>query len=729
MFSVYLLRLGLAAESCSNGFIFSDMASKRVQLKYSHHELFHVWCSEVNNDNKNRGVYMYIVEKLNVEHNSENFLRGLKKRCDNFCAYLKLKWTQAYRCKKTFYTKNKTWLNKDFEIGDPSRDEAKPSTSKEPESVTKGRPKKLFIEGSDKTKQRRVAPIVAEHSPEELTFAAGKSLRSQGKRDAAMMMAEIMRSPRRATKIKKVYKRQQNELPQRISNERALALFVDNKMTKKQYVSVRLLSKDHNANIYPSYKEILQTKEQCYPSEIIVSEKCAEIKLQSLIDHTVRRLVAVQYDVIKQYLTTRKVSTSPLSVIFKWGCDGSSGHSRYKQKWTEEHDTHDNDDSCMFAVSMVPIRLFATNNDGDSIVLWQNQRASSTWFCRPIKVMFAKEDAELTRKEVEQINAQISLLVPTTVVIEEHNINIQSKLILTMVDGKICNALSETSAASVCYICGAKPTQMNKLELIKTRNINEEFLTFGISPLHAWIRSLECFLHIAYRIDIKCWKVQKKDKERVEQRKRYIQEKLKEDLGLLVDIPKPGSGTTNDGNSARIFFNNPQTIATITSLKQDILERFAVILKTIASGFAINIEAFEAYTTATAELYIRHYNWYYMPVTIHKILMHGSLIIKSAILPIGMFSEEAQEARNKDLRSFREHHARKFSRKQNLEDVIHLLLISSDPVISSRRQLPARKKGSFSKEVLSLLEDPSLLISSADNSSDDDDNYLDSDDD
>ncbi|EPB73357.1 hypothetical protein ANCCEY_07564 [Ancylostoma ceylanicum] len=30
-------------------------------------------------------------------------------------------------------------------------------------------------------------------------------------------------------------------------------------------------------------------------------------------------------------------------------------------------------------------------------------------------------------------------------------------------------------------------------------------LAFGISPLHAWIRSMECLLHIAYRVDVKKW--------------------------------------------------------------------------------------------------------------------------------------------------------------------------------------------------------------------------------
>ena len=100
------------------------------------------------------------------------------------------------------------------------------------------------------------------------------------------------------------------------------------------------------------------------------------------------------------------------------------------------------------------------------------------------------------------------------------------------------------------------------------------------------------------------------------------------------------------------------------------------------------------------------YPWYSMPVTVHKILVHSAEIIKTCILPIGQLSEEAQEARNKDLRRFREHHARKSSRIATNEDLLRMLLVTSDPVISSLRTVPARKKGSLSLQVLSLLRNP-----------------------
>jgi len=46
-----------------------------------------------------------------------------------------------------------------------------------------------------------------------------------------------------------------------------------------------------------------------------------------------------------------------------------------------------------------------------------------------------------------------------------------------------------------------------------------------------------------------------------------------------------------------------------------------------------------------------------MTQSLHKILTHGSEINKTLALPISMYSEEAQEARNKDFQNYREHFA------------------------------------------------------------------------
>ena len=83
------------------------------------------------------------------------------------------------------------------------------------------------------------------------------------------------------------------------------------------------------------------------------------------------------------------------------------------------------------------------------------------------------------------------------------------------------------------------------------------------------------------------------------------------------------------------------------------------------------------------------YPWFYMPSSVHKILIHGADMMNHVSLSIGIVSEEAQESRNKDLWNLREQHIRKNSRKNTMEDWMHSLHFSSDPLISSISKLPS----------------------------------------
>ena len=62
-----------------------------------------------------------------------------------------------------------------------------------------------------------------------------------------------------------------------------------------------------------------------------------------------------------------------------------------------------------------------------------------------------------------------------------------------------------------------------------------------------------------------------------------IQNAFRVEMGLLVDQPKQGYGSTNDGNTARRFFQNSTLSALITGVDQEIINRFHVILQTISS--------------------------------------------------------------------------------------------------------------------------------------------------
>lgn len=92
-----------------------------------------------------------------------------------------------------------------------------------------------------------------------------------------------------------------------------------------------------------------------------------------------------------------------------------------------------------------------------------------------------------------------------------------------------------------------------------------------------------------------------------------------------------------------------------------------------------------------------------MTPTMHKILVHGAVIIKNALLPIGQLTEEAAEARNKHFRSYRLDFARKFSRESCNRDIFNRLLLSSDPLMSCRRKIKKRGHSTFLPETLGML--------------------------
>ena len=96
-----------------------------------------------------------------------------------------------------------------------------------------------------------------------------------------------------------------------------------------------------------------------------------------------------------------------------------------------------------------------------------------------------------------------------------------------------------------------------------------------------------------------------------------------------------GHGTTNDGNTARCFFKNAEKSAQITGIDVNLINRFNNILSVMASGRNINIKKFQNYGIETAKLFLALYPWFYMPASVHKILIHGAEVIRHALLPIG----------------------------------------------------------------------------------------------
>ena len=82
--------------------------------------------------------------------------------------------------------------------------------------------------------------------------------------------------------------------------EEALALIVDLNLSKEQYLRLRTEAKSRDADMYPNYHRVRHVKASCMPPEgsIDISPTFAKVNLQSLLNHTVDRLLEVQKEVV-----------------------------------------------------------------------------------------------------------------------------------------------------------------------------------------------------------------------------------------------------------------------------------------------------------------------------------------------------------------------------------------------------------------------------------------------
>lgn len=592
------------------------------------------------------------------------------------------------RTEEKFFQKYSDWLGKPVTF--PILEDFAAATP----SIT-GRPTKEFLLSSERSKRRKTEELRSSFSPEELAYATQSSLRSTGQLDASKLVKEAaLSTPTRASKYRKKFNIT-TETP--LTSEGALSLLIELKLSKSQYQGLRQTSLQQNCRLYPSYKKLLEAKNFCYPprSAIKISENCAEVKLQQLLNHTAERIIKTQKTVV-DILNTEDLQN--LKLFLKWGCDGSSGQSEYKQTFEGEGIS----DASVFLTSLVPLKLVCLNEQKE-VVIWKNPRTSSARFCRPLRMQFLQETVEATEAEIRYVENQIKQLVPFENNFNGNTLRISYNMSLTMIDGKVSNAITGTKSTQRCYLCGETSKNFNYIDKILKTPILEQNLKFGLSTLHAWIRFFECVLHLSYKICIQKWQARNvEEKKAVEERKKEVQREFRSQLGLIVDKPKPGFGSSNDGNTARRFFTNYEVSSKITGVDVNLIKRFYIILQVISSGYDINLELFKKFSVETAKLFVNLYPWYYMPTSVHKVLIHGKDVIENVLLPIGQLSEEAQEARNKDIKKFRADFSRKFSRVKTMEDVFNRLLVSSDPYISSLRKLPQKKLKQFLPEALEL---------------------------
>ncbi|XP_041969108.1 uncharacterized protein LOC121725968 [Aricia agestis] len=374
----------------------------------------------------NEKILIMEQEVLNQYEGNDQNIAEIKQKLSIIRHQFKQRWSAAHNTKARFLERNKDWLQGSISL---------PKTG-----VSPGRPQKSFSDLSERSKRRKTEELRGAGT-DELTYATQMKLRETGKVDASKIVKDLTKSPTRARKYAVAIKKKTSETNEESREDkhlRALFMYTEAGLTQTQYEIVR----DSNPSFYPCYSILQKLKKECYPDIHRITETCAEVTVQSLMDHTAQRLLMHlgEADLNQQLNSAEKQS---LVLISKWGYDGSQ-QMQFKMKFVNEADS----DANIFQSSMVPLQLVY---GPERKILWQNPKPSSPRYCRPIRIRFVKETTDITNEEIAIIKTQISELTKTRV----NDFSIGHKLLFTMVDGKVCNAATHTKSTMRCYLCGA----------------------------------------------------------------------------------------------------------------------------------------------------------------------------------------------------------------------------------------------------------------------------------
>jgi hypothetical protein len=388
---------------------------------------------------------------------------------------------------------------------------------------------------------------------------------------------------------------------------------------------------------------------------------------------------------IVQNLT--EIDKMSLELWGKVGGDGQGDHSQYSQK----NDANVSGTS-IFCSSYVPLQLKANGK-----LIWTNREPNSPLICQPLVFTFAKETDELIQVEESNLRKQIANLSDMLFTVGNEKFCLKADSVhiySTMWDGKSCTSIAKTFlsankklASNTCHLCLASPTEMRSPEVWKRPIKIPEMIDYSCTPLHMWIRSMEYLFHLAMKLP-KGNSSKPLTSQDCQLTKLELQAKFWRQLSIRLFVVMPGQGSTNNGNTARIFFKtNPILTAQILKIDPKVVTLFASLLdmfndpNTKPCSNMFNRKAKELFGILSSP----PLNVFPMSQSVHRFLCHGKDFIENFDLPIGALSESALESRNKYNRGAREFHARKTSMKDNVQDIFHHLLCTSDPYLYLKR--------------------------------------------
>ena len=145
----------------------------------------------------------------------------------------------------------------------------------------------------------------------------------------------------------------------------------------------RKKSKKRNALVHPSWEELDKAKEQCSPQNINFGEREVSVSITDAMIHYMGKLIKDDTLYEKLVKMKRKNPNLKYELVYKWGADGASYFSHYKNATK---------DTSLFASNMVPTFIEAIDEStGESFNVWSNPFANSAYGVVPLRWAFEKE--------------------------------------------------------------------------------------------------------------------------------------------------------------------------------------------------------------------------------------------------------------------------------------------------------------------------------------------------
>lgn len=128
---------------------------------------------------------------LNTQNYSEDQRKHIKHKLSNLKSEIKRRWVASHYVEDHFLKRNDGWLQGTFELPQAISRPGRPAIPRP------GRPHKSFDVVSERSKRRKTETIRRELTSKELTFATHVKLRSEGKADAANVIKNLAKSPKK----------------------------------------------------------------------------------------------------------------------------------------------------------------------------------------------------------------------------------------------------------------------------------------------------------------------------------------------------------------------------------------------------------------------------------------------------------------------------------------------------------------------------------------------------